>query len=90
MHSTKLNFSNLPEWGTKVFVLKENGGKLEPKTDEGRWLGYSDESKGHRIYWPRKHHVTMECNITFEAPILITSNDTPSTNDNGQGTNTYS
>ncbi|KAF8590915.1 hypothetical protein K439DRAFT_1328255, partial [Ramaria rubella] len=60
MFNSKLDLSDLPEWGAKVYVLKENSGKLEAKADEGRWVGYSDESKGHRIYWPGKHRVTGE------------------------------
>jgi hypothetical protein len=61
--------------GTRVFVLKEDSGKLEAKAYEGRWIGYSDESKGHRVYWPRKHHVTVECNVTFNTPVLVTPTD---------------
>jgi hypothetical protein len=55
VHGLKPDLANLPEWGMKLFVLKQDRAKLEPKPDEGRWVGYSDESKGHRIYWPGKH-----------------------------------
>ena len=77
------DLSNLPEWETKTFVLKEDSNKLEPKTEEGRWMGYSNESKGHRIYWPGKHRTTIECNVMFNAPILVMPNNTlPTTESN--------
>ena len=71
VHGVKPDLSDLPEWGTRAFVLKEDSGKLDAK-DEGRWVGYSNESKGHRVYWPGKCCVTIECNVTFNAPILVT------------------
>jgi hypothetical protein len=71
----KPDLSDLPEWGTKVYVLKANGGKLDAKTEEGRWVGYSDVSKGHRVYWPGKRWVTVERDITFDVPILVHPTD---------------
>jgi len=32
---------------------------------EGRWVGYDEQSKGSRIYWPEKGSVTVERSITF-------------------------
>ena len=75
VHGTKPNLTDLPEWGTTVFVLREHSSKLDARSDEGRWMGYSDESKGHRVYWPRKRHVMVEHNVTFDAPILVTPAD---------------
>jgi hypothetical protein len=49
VHGTKPDLTGLPEWGTRVFVLKESSGKLESKADKGRWVGYSDESKGQGV-----------------------------------------
>ena len=60
----------------ELFVLKENQGKLDSRADEGRWMSYSDESKGHRVYWSGRHCVTIECNITFDTSILTTPGDT--------------
>ena len=87
MHGAKPDLSILPEWGTKAFVLKEDSNKLEPKTEEGRWMGYSNESKGHRIYWPGKHRTTIECNVMFNAPILVMPNNTLPTTESNQGIN---
>jgi hypothetical protein len=77
VHDAKPDLTDLPEWGTRVFVLKESNGKLESKADEGKWVGYSDESKGHRVYWPGKRRVTVERNITFDVPVLVTPMSRP-------------
>jgi hypothetical protein len=76
MHCEKLNLADLLEWGARVFTLREDRGKLESKADEGRWMGYSDESKGHRVYWPGKCRVTIEYNVTFDESVLVTPDDT--------------
>jgi len=36
MFNKKPELTNLPEWGVKVWVLKEDQGKLQAKADEGR------------------------------------------------------
>ena len=36
LFSKKPDLSDLPEWGAKVWVLKEEHGKLDAKADEGR------------------------------------------------------
>ncbi|KAF8589060.1 hypothetical protein K439DRAFT_1333671, partial [Ramaria rubella] len=74
LYGMKPNLLGLPEWGTKVFVLKEDRGKLKLKVDEGHWVSYSDESKGHQIDWPGKHRVTVECNVTFDESVLVPTN----------------
>ena len=51
MHQTKpdltdlTDLTDLPEWGARVFVMKTNAGKLDQKSTEGCWLGYSSTSK---------------------------------------------
>ena len=65
VHKCKPNLEGLPEWGMHIFVLCEGRGKLEERADEGHWVGYSAHSQGHHIYWPRKHHVTVERNVNF-------------------------
>ena len=76
VHGIKPDLADLPEWGTKLFVLKENQGKLDPRADEGRWMGYSDESKGHRVYWSGRCRVTIKRNITFDMSIPTAPGDT--------------
>ena len=69
MHQTKPNLTDLPEWGARVFVMKTNAGKLDQKSTEGRWLGYSGTSKGHCIYGANKA-ITVERNVTFDNAVL--------------------
>ncbi|KDQ10185.1 hypothetical protein BOTBODRAFT_89046, partial [Botryobasidium botryosum FD-172 SS1] len=49
----KPNLAQLPEFGCVVWVKIEGWGKLEACADEGRWVGFDGESKGHRVYWPK-------------------------------------
>jgi hypothetical protein len=41
-------------------------GKLDSRTTEGKFLGYDEESKGYRIYWPKKQTVMVEWDIYFD------------------------
>ncbi|TDL21242.1 hypothetical protein BD410DRAFT_689829, partial [Rickenella mellea] len=75
--ATGKNFElgELPEWGAKVWVKVENGGKLEPRAKIGRWVGFSAESKGHRVYWPERSIVTVERNIKFDEHVPTSNAD---------------
>src|SRR5882724_11503985 len=73
IHGTKPNLTGLPEWGSKVFVHKQDHGKLDSKTEEGYWVSYSEDSLGHHVYWANKRHVTTECNITFDGKEVLVS-----------------
>ena len=81
MYGAKPNLADLPDWGARVFIMKESSGKLDSKATEGRWLGYSGVSKGHCIYGPNRQ-IMVERNVTFEntvlqvpGPILIVGED---------------
>ncbi|KAF8580255.1 hypothetical protein K439DRAFT_1357503, partial [Ramaria rubella] len=89
MFNSKPDLSDLPEWGAKVYVLKENSRKLEAKAGEGRWVGYSDESKGHRIYWPGKCCVTVERNVTFDSSVITVPVDVQVKGENRTSSNQY-
>jgi hypothetical protein len=67
----KPDLTDLPEWGAKVWVLKEDHGKLDVKADEGQWVRYSRDSKAHQIYWPRKQCVMNKCNVSFDDTVAI-------------------
>jgi len=32
---------------------------------EGRWIGFDNTSKGHRIYWPTRRTISMEYDVNF-------------------------
>ncbi|KDQ19184.1 hypothetical protein BOTBODRAFT_102950 [Botryobasidium botryosum FD-172 SS1] len=61
----------LPEFGCPVWVKIEGRGKLDQRADEGRWVEFDKESKGHHVYWPQKHTVSIERNVVFNNTHLI-------------------
>ena len=69
MHNAKPYLADLPDWGTRVFVMKTNTGKLDNKGTEGCWLGYSSMSKGHHIYAPN-WQITVKHNVSFKDTAL--------------------
>ncbi|KAF9556270.1 hypothetical protein CPC08DRAFT_641748, partial [Agrocybe pediades] len=58
LHKSKPDMSNMHPWGCKVWVHDTGGSKLDGRAKEGRWVGFDEESHGHRIYWAEKRSVT--------------------------------
>ena len=52
-------------WGSRVWVHSDRGTKLDGRAKKGRWVGFDDESKGHRIYWEGKWSVTVKWSVRF-------------------------
>jgi hypothetical protein len=67
----KPNLSKLPEWGCNIWVHTKDNSKLDARAVEGRWIGYDEQSKGSRIYWPQKGSVTVERSIVFTPPMVV-------------------
>ena len=67
----KVNLSELPKWGSLVWVHNNSGVKLDGCAKEGHWVVFDEQSKGSRVYWPEKHTVTVEHSVTFTGPIVI-------------------
>ena len=42
-----------------------HAGKLDARAQVGHFVRYDAESKGFRIYWPRKQSITVERNVVF-------------------------
>ena len=61
----KPDLSNIHPWGARVWVHDAKGSKLDGRAKEGRWVGFDEESRGHRIYWEAKRSVTIERSVTF-------------------------
>ncbi|KAI0349163.1 hypothetical protein OH77DRAFT_1415499, partial [Trametes cingulata] len=48
----KPNLAHLHLWGCRVRVHAPGGSKLSGRAEEGRWVGFDEESDAHRVYWP--------------------------------------
>lgn len=59
--------SLLREFGCKVLCLdtRPNSGKLDPKTKEGTFIGYSDTSKAYRVWFTNDRSVQVVRDIKF-------------------------
>ena len=65
MTGRKPNLTGIQRFGAAAYVKLENAGKLEKRASKARFVGYDNESKGYRIYWPEKHVVSIERNVVF-------------------------
>jgi hypothetical protein len=66
----------LYKWGLTVWVKKLNTGKLNEKAEKGHFVGFNEESKGYRVYWPTKKKVSIERDIFFNKKESLQHNDT--------------
>ncbi|EGO00857.1 hypothetical protein SERLA73DRAFT_71824 [Serpula lacrymans var. lacrymans S7.3] len=78
-HGVKPNISGLHEWGYHVCVHNTSGSKLDSHILEGCWMGLDTESKGHHVYWPTKHSVSVE---RLEGENITTEQDKDASVDN--------
>lgn len=62
----KPDLSQLCEWGAMVWVTQLDTGKLDPKAEETRFVGFDKESKGFWICWPKKRKVSIERDMYFD------------------------
>ena len=62
-------------FGVAAYVKDLKAGKLDPRAQKGRFVGYDSESKGFRIYWPEKRTVSIERNVVFNLNDLLTEGD---------------
>ena len=74
-HKTKPYLGGIQEFGAAAYVKDLKAGKLDPRAQVGRFVGYDSKSKGYRIYWPGKRTVTVERNVVFnENDVCSTEN----------------
>jgi hypothetical protein len=52
-------------WGVNVWVKVNSVGKLDARGLLGQFVGYNDESKAIRIYWPDSRSIGIERYILF-------------------------
>ena len=67
----KLGLLQLYEWGTLVWVKTIDVGKLDIQAEEGCFVGYDDELKGLKIYWPKQRKVSIECNVYVDKTCIL-------------------
>ena len=71
LFGVKLNLRGLPEWGARILVMTQAASKLDARSEEARWVGYSGTSQGHHVYRPSTHRISVERNVTFEGEVLL-------------------
>ena len=67
----KPNLSRVLVFGSVVWVKVKDAGKLEPQAVEGHFVGYDEESKGYRIYYPKRRTVIVERDVFFDKDAAI-------------------
>lgn len=63
----KPDISNLHTFGEEVYILDKNPsrGKFDPKGIKGIFVGYSEKSKGFRIWLPCRRNVCISRDVKF-------------------------
>lgn len=66
-YKTTVDMNHFKEFGTKVLVHvpKEHRKKWDLKAEEGVMVGYSQEVKGYRIWFPQHNKIEARCDIKF-------------------------
>ena len=54
IHKKKPYLGGIQEFGVAAYVKDIHAEKLDPRAQVGHFIRYDAESKGYRIYWPRK------------------------------------
>jgi hypothetical protein len=68
------HLAGIQEFGTAAYVKDLSAGKLDAQAKKGHFVGYGFESKGYRIYWPKKKLITVKRNVVFNQ-VNISSSD---------------
>jgi hypothetical protein len=50
-HHSKPNLNNSYEWGIEVYFKIKETDKFKLWAKNARWVGYTNLSNGHYIYW---------------------------------------
>ena len=69
--SQKPNISGIYPWGCKAWVKTLDVGKLEPRAEECRFVGFDSKSKGYRVYWLEKRRVSIKRDIYFNEKDML-------------------
>ena len=74
LYNKKPYMRSLHEWGSQVWVHTLEGTKLDGQSKIGKWISFEEASNGHRIYWPNKRSVTVECIKFVNDDVIVSSN----------------
>lgn len=75
--SHKPDLSIIHQWGYRMWVKHLDVGKLEPCAEEGCFVGVDSESKGYRVDWPSKNHVSIEWDAYFNEKEALEADEAP-------------
>lgn len=66
--SKKLDVSHFWIFGTRVYchVSKDSSKKLEPTTEKGIFVGYSETAQAYRVYLPRLGETVLRRDVRFQ------------------------
>ena len=68
--------AGLLEWGSWIWVKKLDVKKLEPWAFEANFVGYNNELKGYKMYWPSRQHISIERDVYFNKNEALLSDTT--------------
>ncbi|KAF2354576.1 Integrase catalytic core [Trinorchestia longiramus] len=61
----KPDISNMHIFGSKCFAKRQNSGKLDPRSEQGFFVGYDPCSPAYLIYFPETHQIKRVRCVTF-------------------------
>jgi len=67
----KPNLKKVLVFGAIVWVKVKNVGKLDPQAVEGLFVGYDEESKGYRVFYPKRRSVIVERDVYFDKEAVV-------------------
>lgn len=67
-HGKTPNMSVFRKFGSKVYthIPDQKRRKWDAKAEVGFLVGYDDEIKGYRVWFPDKHRVSVHCDVVFD------------------------
>jgi len=71
----KPNLKRVLAFGAIVWVKVKDAGKLDSQAVEGSFVGYNEESKGYRLYFPKRRQIAVERDVYFDKETVIEVGD---------------
>ena len=71
----KPNLKKVLAFGAVVWVKVKDAGKLDSQAVDGHFVGYDEESKGYRLYFPKRRHIAVEHDVYFDKEAVIEVGD---------------